>query len=366
MDFINFINFFAMKILAINPGSTSTKIAVFEDEKNVFQVTLRHNEEELKPYANVAAQFAFRKEVILAELKKEKIDIQSINVVVGRGGLVKPVESGVYEVNEPMKTDLASAKYGEHASNLGALIADDIARALPAAKAYITDPVVVDELQDVARVSGLPIFARKSVFHALNQKAIARSHAAKVGKKYEEMNLIVAHLGGGVSVGAHRNGRVVEVNDAVGGEGPFSPERAGSVPIIDVVELCFSGKLQKDEVKKMLVGKGGLMAHLGTNEAQKAVAAAENGDKKAQLVIDAMSYQVGKSIGAAAAALHGEVDGILITGGIAYNIFVTNHIKSMVGFIAPVFVYPGEDEMAALAGNVKQALQGNLPMKLYA
>ena len=354
-----------MKILVINPGSTSTKIAVFDDEKNVLQVTLRHNEAELKPYANVAAQFAFRKEVILAELKKENIDVQGINVVVGRGGLVKPVESGVYRVNEPMKADLAAAKYGEHASNLGALIADDIARSLPSAEAYITDPVVVDELQDVARVTGLPMFARKSIFHALNQKAIARTHARKVGKKYEELNLIVAHLGGGVSVGAHSKGRVIDVNDAVGGEGPFSPERAGSVPIIDLVEACYSGKYQKDELKKMLVGKGGLVAHLGTNEANKAVAAAEGGDKQALLIVNAMSYQVGKYVGAAAAALCGKVDGILITGGIAYNPLVTNYIKKMTEFIAPVFVYAGEDEIAALAGNVQQALAGKLPIKKY-
>ncbi len=355
-----------MKILAINPGSTSTKIAVFEGVKNIFQVTLRHSAEELKPYDSVASQFAFRKEVILAALKKEHVNVPEINVVVGRGGLVKPVESGVYEVNEAMKADLASAKYGEHASNLGALIADDIARSLPSAKAYIADPVVVDELEDVARITGLPMFTRKSIFHALNQKAIARTHACAVGKTYEELNLIVAHLGGGVSVGAHCKGKVVEVNDAVGGEGPFSPERAGSVPITDVVEACFSGKYQKDEMKKMLVGKGGLVAHLGTNEAQKAVADAEAGDAKSLLIINAMNYQVGKSIGAAAAALCGKVDGILITGGIAYNKLVTNYIKNMTEFIAPVFVYPGEDEMAALAGNVQQALEGKLPMKKYA
>ncbi len=355
-----------MKILAINPGSTSTKIAVFEDTKNVFQVTLRHSAEELKPYANVAAQFAFRKEVILDALKKESVNVQEINVVVGRGGLVKPVESGVYEVNEPMKTDLAAAKYGEHASNLGALIADDIARSLPSAKAYITDPVVVDELEEVARVTGLPMFVRKSVFHALNQKAIARTHARTVGKNYEDLNLVVVHLGGGVSVGAHCKGRVVEVNDAVGGEGPLSPERAGTIPAMDLVEACFSGKYTKDELKKMLVGKGGLVAHLNSNEAQNVVKAAEGGDAKSLLIINAMSYQVGKSVGAAAAALCGKVDGILITGGIAYNPLVTNYIKKMTEFIAPVFVYPGEDEMAALSGNVLQALEGKLPMKKYA
>jgi len=355
-----------MKILAINPGSTSTKIAVFDDEKNVFQVSLRHNEAELKPFNSVAQQFAFRKEVILAELKKEAINLNEITVVVGRGGLVKPIESGVYEVNEPMKADLAAAKYGEHASNLGALIADEIARSLPSAKAYIADPVVVDELQDEARITGHPMFVRRSAFHALNQKAMARLHAHKMGKKYEELNLIVVHLGGGISVGAHRRGRVVEVNDAVGGDGPMSPERAGTVPCFDLIDVCYSGKYTKDELKKMLVGKGGLMAHLGTNEAQRAVAAAESGDAKALLIVNSMSYQIGKSVGAAAAVLCGKVDGILITGGIAYNPLVTDYIKNMTEFIAPVAVYPGEDEMAALAGNVRQALAGKLPIKKYA
>jgi butyrate kinase len=355
-----------MKILAINPGSTSTKIAVFDDETSVLQVSLRHTEEELKPFSSVAQQFAFRKEVILAELKKEAINLNEIAVVVGRGGLVKPLESGVYEVNEPMKADLTSARFGEHASNLGALIADEIAHSLPSAKAYIADPVVVDEMQDVARVTGHPMFVRRSAFHALNQKAIARIHAKKMGKKYEEINLIVAHLGGGISVGVHRRGRVVEVNDAVGGDGPMSPERVGTVPYFGLVDVCYSGKYAKDELKKMLVGKGGLVAHLGTNEAQKAVAAAKSGDAKALLVVNSMSYQIGKSVGAAAAVLCGNVDGILITGGIAYNQLVTDYVKEMTEFIAPVFVYPGEDEMAALAGNVRQALAGELPIKKYA
>jgi butyrate kinase len=355
-----------MKILAVNPGSTSTKIAVFEQDKNIFQVTLRHSADELAPFASVAEQFAFRKEVILSELKKTGVSVSEISVVVGRGGIVKPIESGVYEINEAMKSDLYSAKYGEHASNLGALIADDIARSLPAAKAYIADPVVVDELQDVARVAGAPIFTRRSIFHALNQKAIARTYAREQGKKYEELNLIVAHLGGGVSVGAHRQGKVVDTNNAVGGDGAFSPERSGTTPAMQLLEACFSGKYTKAELSKMLVGSGGLVAHLGTNEAQKVVALAEQGDEKARLVINAMSYQVGKEIGAAAAVLHGNVDAVLITGGVAYNHSVAGYIKQMTSFIAPVFIYPGEDEMAALAENVTQMLDGKLPLKTYA
>ncbi|MDR0687286.1 MAG: butyrate kinase [Prevotellaceae bacterium] len=355
-----------MKILAINPGSTSTKIAVFEQGKNVFQVTLRHSAEDLKPFASVAEQFTFRKEVILAELKKANISVSEVSVVVGRGGIVKPIESGVYEVNEAMKADLCSAKYGEHASNLGALIADDIAHSLPAAKAYIADPVVVDELQDVARVTGLPMFTRKSIFHALNQKALARTYAQEQGKKYEELNLIVAHLGGGISVGAHKRGKVVDTNNAIGGDGAFSPERTGTTPALQLLEACFSGKYTKAELSKMLVGSGGLVAHLGTNEAQKVVERAKQGDEQARLVITAMSYQVGKEIGAAAAVLHGNVNAVLITGGIAHNSFVTDYIKQMVEFIAPVVVYPGEDEMLALAATVTQMLDGNLPLKIYA
>ncbi|MDR2813660.1 MAG: butyrate kinase [Prevotellaceae bacterium] len=354
-----------MKILAINPGSTSTKIAVFEQNKNIFQVTLRHSAEELKPFPSVAEQFAFRKEVILSELKKAGIDVSEISVVAGRGGIVKPIESGVYAVSEAMKSDLRSAKYGEHASNLGALIADDIARSLPNAKAYIADPVVVDEMQDVARVTGVPIFTRKSIFHALNQKAIARTYAREQGKKYEELNLIVAHMGGGISVGAHRQGKVVDTNNAIGGDGAFSPERSGTTPALQLLEACFSGKYTKTELSKMLVGSGGLVAHLGTNEAQKVAALAEQGNEQARLTLNAMSYQVGKEIGAAAAVLHGRVDAILVTGGIAYNHSVTDYIKQMTSFIAPVFIYPGEDEMTALVENVTQMLDNKLPLKKY-
>ncbi|MDR3329436.1 MAG: butyrate kinase [Prevotellaceae bacterium] len=352
-------------LLAINPGSTSTKLAVFEQGESIFQATLRHSAAELQPFASVAEQFAFRKEAILSELRKAGISVRDVAVVVGRGGLVKPVESGVYEVNEAMKADMSSAKYGEHACNLGALIADNLARALPSAKAYIADPVVVDEMQDVARVAGAPMFARRSIFHALNQKAIARLHAAKVGKEYEALNLIVAHLGGGISVGAHRQGRVVDVNNALGGDGAFSPERTGTTPALQLLEACYSGRYTKAEMTKMLVGGGGLVAHLGTNDAQQATQRAAQGDRKAAMVVNALCYQVGKEIGAMAAVLHGRVDGILITGGIAHSSTVTSYVEQMVAFIAPVFVYPGEDEMWALATNVLQMQAGKLPLKKY-
>lgn len=353
------------KILAINPGSTSTKVAVYRNSKSVFLKTIRHHSEELQRFAKIADQFEFRKEIILKELKEAEIEIEKISAVVGRGGLIKPIESGVYEVNDRMKEDLKNSIRGEHASNLGALIADHIARSLPSAKAYIADPVVVDELQDVARISGHPKFERVSIFHALNQKAIARQYAKSLDKKYEELNLIIAHLGGGISVGAHLMGRVVDVNNALDGEGPFSPERSGTVPAGQLAKLCFSGEYTYDEVKKMLTGKGGLVAHAGTNDAYEIEMKAKAGDKKAQLLQDAMSYSVAKYIGQMAAVLKGRVDGIILTGGIAHNPYLVEYVKEMVGFIAPVAVYPGEDEMQALAMNALMALRGDVLPREY-
>ncbi len=354
-----------IKILAINPGSTSTKIAVYRNTKSVFLKTLRHQTEELSRYAKIADQFEFRKEIILRELQEADLDIQKITAVVGRGGLIKPIESGVYMVNDRMKEDLRNSIRGEHASNLGALIADDIARSLPNAKAYIADPVVVDELQDVARISGHPRFERVSIFHALNQKAIARQYAKSLDKKYEELNIIVAHLGGGISVGAHCNGRVIDVNNALDGEGPFSPERAGTIPAGQLAKLCFSGEVTLDDVKKIITGKGGLVAHAGTNDAYEVEMKAKAGDKKAQLLQDAMAYNIGKYIGQMAVVLKGRVDGIILTGGIAHNPYLVEYVKEMVGFIAPVAVYPGEDEMQALAMNALMVIRGEVLAKEY-
>ena len=340
----------SFQILTINPGSTSTKIAIFEDEKEIFSKTLRHTAEELSPYATVASQFQFRKNIILSELQQAGWDIHGFHAIVGRGGLVKPIESGIYEVND---------------ANLGGLIARDIVREMHnGTKAYIADPVVVDELDPIARLSGHPALSRVSIFHALNQKVIARTYAREVGKKYEEMNLIVAHMGGGVSVGAHCCGRVVDVNNALDGDGPFSPERSGGLPTGALVELCFSGK-SKAEVKKMLKGNGGVVAYLGTNDMrlveEKAPVDAEYG-----MIQDAMCYQIGKEIGAMAAVLKGKVDAILLTGGIAYGKPITDYITRMVGFIAPVKVYPGEDEMRALAMNGLMVLRGEMQAKTYA
>ena len=353
------------KILAINPGSTSTKIAVYRNAKSVFLKTIRHHNDELCRYPRIADQFEFRKEIILKELCEAEININRISAVVGRGGLIKPIESGVYSVNERMKEDLRNSIRGEHASNLGALIADDIARSLPNAKAFIADPVVVDEMQDVARISGHPKFERVSIFHALNQKAISRQYAKSLDKKYEELNLIVAHLGGGISVGAHSMGKVIDVNNALDGEGPFSPERSGTVPAGQLAQLCFSGEVTLDEVMKMLNGQGGLVAHTGTNDAYEIEMKAKAGDKKIQQIQDAMSYNIAKHIGQMAVVLKGMVDGIILTGGIAHNPYLVDYIKDMVGFIAPVAVYPGEDEMQALAMNALMALRGDVLAREY-
>lgn len=354
----------SFQILTINPGSTSTKIAVFEDEKEVFSKTLRHSAEELSPFSTVASQFQFRKDIIMSELKEAGIDIHSFNAIVGRGGLVKPIESGIYEVNEALAHDLEYPVMGEHASNLGGLIARDIAKEINSGvKAYIADPVVVDELQPIARLSGHPALNRVSIFHALNQKVIARTYAKEVGKKYEELNLIVAHMGGGVSVGAHYQGRIIDVNNALDGDGPFSPERSGGLPTDALVEICFSGKT-KAEVKRMLVGEGGVVAYLGTNDMRTVEDKAPT-DPKYAMIQDAMCYQIGKEIGAMAAVLKGKVDAILLTGGIAYGKPITDYIRYMVEFIAPVKVYPGEDEMRALAMNGLMVLRGEMQAKQY-
>ncbi|HSN50454.1 MAG TPA: butyrate kinase [Bacteroidales bacterium] len=352
-------------ILAINPGSTSTKFSLFEEENLIFEKTLRHSPEELAPYGKISDQFHFRKNLIMKELSERKIEMERIVAIVGRGGLVKPIESGIYKVNQRMKDDLTSGLRGEHASNLGALIADDIASSLCCASAFIVDPVVVDELQPLARISGHPEIERKSIFHALNQKAVARLYASSSNKKYEELNLIIAHMGGGVSVGAHKQGKVIDVNNALNGDGPFSPERSGGLPSGQLVDLCFSQRFTHDELKSMITGKGGMMAYLGTNSFIDVWGMAEKGDKKAILICDAASYQISKEIGAMAAVLNGKVDAIILTGGMAHEVpFVENIIK-MVSFIATVVVYPGEDELKALAFNGLLALDGKIQIKNY-
>ncbi len=352
-------------ILAINPGSTSTKFSLFEEEELVFEKTLRHTAEELRGFEKIADQLQFRKDLIMNELSERKTDLKNIAAIVGRGGLVKPIESGIYGVNKKMKDDLIAGISGEHASNLGALIADEIASSLCCSAAYIVDPVVVDELQSIARISGHPEIERKSIFHALNQKAVARIYAASIGRKYEELNLVIAHMGGGVSVGAHKLGKVIDVNNALNGDGPFSPERSGGLPSGQLVDLCFSGRFTKAELKTMLTGKGGMMAYLGTNDFIQVCKMSEDGDAKALLIRNAASYQVGKEIGAMAAVLNGKVDAIILTGGMAYQDANIRDIRAMIDFIAEVVVYPGEDELKALAFNGLLALDGKIEIKTY-
>lgn len=353
------------KVLVINPGSTSTKIAIYQNYTPLFLKFVNHPIEELRKYQKISDQYEFRKNIILHELKYSEVDLNSICIVIGRGGLMKPIESGIYEVNEAMLKDLMEGYLGEHSSNLGGIIAYNLAKSLPSARALIADPVVVDELQDVARIAGHPKFRRYSIFHALNQKAIARNYAYSHNQRYEELNLVIAHLGGGISVGAHYKGKVIDVNNALDGEGPFSPERSGTVPSGQLANLCFSNEYNHEEIKRMIVGEGGLIAYLGTNDAYKIELRARDGDKEAQLIQDAMSYQVGKAIGEMATVLKGEVDAILLTGGIANNVTVVEYIKSMVKFIAPVIVYPGEDEMKALAQNAIRVIKGEVECKIY-
>ena len=353
------------RILAINPGSTSTKIAVYENETPVFLKNLKHSKEELEGFNKITEQFSFRKDLILQQLSEAEISLENIKIIVGRGGLLKPIESGIYEVNEAMIHDLRNSSLGEHASNLGGLIASDIASSLPDAKAYIANPVVVDEMDDIARFTGHPKFKRISIFHALNQKAVAREHAKSIMREYEDMNLIVVHLGGGVTVGAHCKGRVIDVNQGLDGEGPFSPERSGTLPVGALVKLCFSGDYSQKEIMKMIKGEGGLVAYLGTNSAYEVEKKAIEGDLKAKNTLEAMAYQVSKEIGAMSTVLKGDVDGILITGGVANSKWFVNLIVERVHKIAPTYVYPGEDEMRALAFNGLRVLKGEAEVKLY-
>ena len=353
----------SVKSLIINPGSTSTKIGVFEDDKMLFDETLRHTTEEIARFDKIVDQMDFRKEVILNFLKEKDIDIKSFDVIVGRGGLLRPIPSGTYKVTEKLVQDLKDAVGGEHASNLGGILAGEIADEI-GVDAYIVDPVVVDELSDVARLSGVPELPRVSIFHALNQKAVAKRYAKEVGKRYEMLNLIVVHMGGGVSVGAHTGGKVVDVFNALSGDGAFSPERAGAVPPGALVDLCFSGKYTQKEIKKMLIGNGGFNAYLGTNDAREVYKQSlEN--EKAKTVLDAFIYQVSKDIGAQAAVLSGKVDQIILTGGIAYGDYVDDEIKKRVEFIAPVTVYPGEDELLALAEGALRVISGEESAAVY-
>lgn len=353
------------RLLIINPGSTSTKISVFDNEKEILSKTLHHSSDELKDFKSIIDQYDFRKTIIEKFLEENNVPLSSLSAVVGRGGLLHPIPSGTFVVNDKMVEDLKSCKYGEHASNLGGIISKAIADNLNI-PAYIVDPVVVDELMDIARIAGHPKFERLSIFHALNQKAVARIAAEKIGKKYEESNIIVAHLGGGISVGLHRKGKVVDVNNALDGEGPFTPERSGTLPMGQMVKLCFSGKYNLNEVKKMLKGKGGLVAYLGTNNALEIQKMVESGDEKATLIYKALAYQVAKEIMSLFPGANCQIDAVVITGGIAYDKKnLIKWLKEMIGSIVKIIVIPGEKEMEALALGALRVLKNEEKAKIY-
>lgn len=349
-------------IFAINPGSTSTKLALFDSGKLVFEKSVAHNVEEVRKFKIAADQLDYRYKFILDLIDQVKVDLSLVDAFVGRGGLLKPLSGGTYRVNEKMLEDLSKSSYGDHASNLGAIIADKFGKKY-GKPAYIVNPVVVDEMIDEARYTGLPLIQRISAFHALNQKAVAKKAAKELGIEYEEGNFIVAHLGGGISVGAHRKGRVIDVNNALE-EGPFSPERAGSLPVKQLVTLCFSGDYSKEEIEKMLVGKGGFYAHTGTTDVKMVMEKAKT-DEKYRKVVNAFTYNLAKEISGLAASLSGKVDRIVITGGLAHSKEIVKAVQERVSFIAPLFVLPGEDELRALEEGVIRVLDGLEETKIY-
>lgn len=354
----------SIKSLIINPGSTSTKIGVFEDETLLFEETLRHSTEEISQYATIVDQKDFRKKIITDLLAEKNFDLKSLNVVVGRGGMLKPIPGGTYAVTDALLADLKVGVQGQHASNLGGILAREIADSI-GVPSYIVDPVVVDELMPISRYSGVPELPRTSVFHALNQKAVAKRYAKEQGKAYDSLNLVVVHMGGGVSVGAHEKGQVVDVFNALDGDGAFSPERAGAVPSGALIKMCFSGQYTEKEVYKKIVGNGGFNAYVGTNDMRDVEKMVLDGDEKAAETREAFIMQVAKNIGSMACVLKGKVDQIVITGGIAYDKVVVSGLKERAGFIAPITVYPGEDELLALAQGALRVMNGEEKAMVY-
>jgi butyrate kinase len=343
-----------LKVLVINPGSTSTKFAIFQGQESIFTQTIRHKDEDIMTYPTIAYQLEYRLGLLLNALKTEGIEVSTLDGIVGRGGFLKPLNSGTYKVNEDMLQDLKSARYGEHASNLGAMMAHKLGTEhnLPS---YIVDPIVVDEFEDTSRISGIPDIERISNLHALNIKAVSRKVASQLGGAYEAYNFVIAHIGGGVSVAAQKKGRIIDVNNA-NNEGPFSPERAGGLPAYSLVKLCYSGKYTEKEMLDLLTKKGGLYAYLGTKNALDAENMALAGDEKANLVLDAMIHQIAKEIGAMTAVLDGEIDGIILTGGICYSDFLVTKLKKKISFLGEIFVVPGEEELEALAEGALRVL----------
>jgi len=351
-------------ILAINPGSTTTKISLFKVSNEIFTKNISHKIEELARFNKASDQDLYRMEIIVRILREKNVDINNIKAVVGRGGLLKPIEGGTYMVNDEMVADLKKGILGDHPSNCGGLIAYAISKAL-GCEAFIVDPVVVDELESVARISGMPLIKRKSIFHALNQKAVAREIAEKLKKSYFDSNFIVAHLGGGITVGAHQKGKVIDVNNGLDGDGPFSPERSGGVPIGDLIKACFSGEYTLNEMKKLVKGHGGMVAYLGSHDLRIVEEQIADGNRKAKLIYEAMAYQVSKEIGAMATVLKGEIDAIIFTGGVAKSKSFLQLIIERVKFIAPIYTVEGEQEMLALAKGALRVLNNEEKSKIY-
>ena len=352
----------AISVLVINPGSTSTKIAVYRDNQSVMVKSIHHSSEDLQRFEHITDQYDYRRQLLIDSLREENIDI-NFDAVIGRGGLAKPVEGGVYRVNIKMIEDMRNAKH-QHACDLGCILAYDIAKEC-GCPSYVADPGTVDELNDYARISGSPLMPRVAIWHALNQRAVARRYAKSIGAKYDDLDFIVCHLGGGISVAAHQHGRAVDANNALDVEGPFSPERAGTLPAGDLIRLCFSGNYTEAKLLKQVAGKAGLCAHLGTNNVKEIMQSVEEGDKHAELILNAMIYHVAKNIAAQGAVLCGKVDAILITGGMAYSDYIIERLKQRIEYLAPVHIFPGEDELAALAQNAYGVLLGDLVAKDY-
>ena len=354
----------AFKILAINPGSTSTKVAVYQDETCIYKSSVRHDTEIIASFDKIIDQYDFRKQAILDALHKSDIEINDLDAVVGRGGMLKPIAGGTYEVNQAMIDYIKEAPRGEHASNLGCVLAKEIGDSV-GIPSFIVDPVAVDEMDDLARYTGMPEIRRDSLFHALNQKAVALKAAKDLDKKYHELNLIVAHLGGGISVGAHQKGRVIDVNNALDGDGPMSPERSGSVPLGPLYKMVFSGKYTLKEIQRKNYGQGGLVAYLGTNDGYEIEKRIKAGDEEARFIYEVMCYQIAKEIGSLATVLKGSIDAIVLTGGLAYDRLAVSLIKDRVEFLSKVLVYPGEDEMEALAYGALRVLRNEESAKEY-
>lgn len=351
-----------MKILVINPGSTSTKTAVFGGREPIFIESIHHPSDVLSQFNSLKEQKDFRKEKIVEVLKKHNISLDQLEVVIGRGGILKPIEAGTYRVNDKLMNDLIQSKV-EHASNLGGIIAGEIAAGL-GIPAYIADPVSVDEFEEIARISGLKEINRISLLHTLNIRANAFRYAEENSKRFEDLNIIVAHLGGGISIAPLRNGKIVDVNNANEG-GPFSPERVGSLPSIDVIKMSYSGKYEKNELVRLFTKKGGLVSYLGENNMPEVIEKIKTGDKYAKLIVDAMCYQIAKEIGAMATVLKGNIEAIIFTGGLSHNKELIDEISKRVNWIAPIVVYPGEEEMSALAMAAFRVLKGEEKEREY-